>query len=402
MASSGQAATDEATSDKLPDGVSSVGGTRELQPISGSISVSENHQEGNIPSITPEKASVEPDQGAVHSEGHVPPSKSKKEPKTPDRTAHAVQSDTEGISPVIREKGSEDGYNWRKYGQKLVRGNEFIRSYYKCTHPKCLVKKQLERSHDGRITDTVYFGQHDHPKPNSTPVAVGFVVSIIEERQNIASSVAKEKSSDAHGDTPHQTGPVGNLQVPAVASKDDVKDVLLGSNRVGDEPDTSDDPGLKRRKKDNYNMEIISVEKQSSEPRIVVQTRSEVDIVNDGYRWRKYGQKLVKGNPHPRSYYRCSSPGCRVKKHVERTSHDPKLLTTTYEGHHDHDKPPARTVTHNTAGSDVHKIPSNKESGSSVESGNKSKDSGTGCRITPHPEKFDEQHQTPNAEPIQS
>lgn len=47
-------------------------------------------------------------------------------------------------------------------------------------------------------------------------------------------------------------------------------------------------------------MEIISVEKQSSEPRIVVQTRSEVDIVNDGYRWRKYGQKLVKGNPHPR------------------------------------------------------------------------------------------------------
>lgn len=57
----------------------------------------------------------------------------------------------------------------------------------------------------------------------------------------------EEKSSDAHGDTPHQTGPVGNLQVPAVASKDDVKDVLLGSNRVGDEPDTSDDPGLKRR-----------------------------------------------------------------------------------------------------------------------------------------------------------
>jgi hypothetical protein len=31
-----------------------------------------------------------------------------------------------------------------------------------------------------------------------------------------------------------------------------------------------------------------------------VQTTSDVDILDDGYRWRKYGQKVVKGNPHPR------------------------------------------------------------------------------------------------------
>lgn len=36
------------------------------------------------------------------------------------------------------------------------------------------------------------------------------------------------------------------------------------------------------------------------EPRIVVQTTSEIDILDDGYRWRKYGQKVVKGNPNPR------------------------------------------------------------------------------------------------------
>ncbi|KAJ6297551.1 hypothetical protein OIU78_023165 [Salix suchowensis] len=37
------------------------------------------------------------------------------------------------------------------------------------------------------------------------------------------------------------------------------------------------------------------------EPRVVVQTTSDIDILDDGYRWRKYGQKVVKGNPNPTS-----------------------------------------------------------------------------------------------------
>ncbi|KAG7543469.1 WRKY domain [Arabidopsis thaliana x Arabidopsis arenosa] len=78
----------------------------------------------------------------------------------------------------------------------------------------------------------------------------------------------------------------------------------------------------------------------------VVHTQSLVDVVNDGYRWRKYGQKSVKGSPYPRSYYRCSSSGCAVNKHVERSSRDAKLLITTYKGKHDHDMPPGRTFAH--------------------------------------------------------
>ena len=41
-------------------------------------------------------------------------------------------------------------------------------------------------------------------------------------------------------------------------------------------------------------------EKRERRPRYAFQTRSQVDILDDGYRWRKYGQKAVKVNNFPR------------------------------------------------------------------------------------------------------
>ncbi|KAJ8772821.1 hypothetical protein K2173_027998 [Erythroxylum novogranatense] len=61
------------------------------------------------------------------------------------------------------------------------------------------------------------------------------------------------------------------------------------------------------------------------------------DIPPDEFSWRKYGQKPIKGSPHPRGYYKCSSVrGCPARKHVERALDDSMMLIVTYEGDHNH------------------------------------------------------------------
>ncbi|XP_074559591.1 putative WRKY transcription factor 43 [Curcuma longa] len=80
----------------------------------------------------------------------------------------------------------------------------------------------------------------------------------------------------------------------------------------------------------------IKREKKMRRPRHAFQTRSQVDILDDGYRWRKYGQKAVKNNKFPRSYYRCTHQDCNVKKQVQRLSRDENIVVTTYEGTHTH------------------------------------------------------------------
>ena len=51
---------------------------------------------------------------------------------------------------------------------------------------------------------------------------------------------------------------------------------------------------------------------------------------------------MLENDEFYRSYYKCTSAGCSVRKHIERASHDTRAVITTYEGKHNHDVPAAR------------------------------------------------------------
>nr|GLL45369.1 probable WRKY transcription factor 32 [Ipomoea trifida] len=240
------------------------------------------------------------------------------------------------LVPVLKIQ-APDGYNWRKYGQKQVKSPQGSRSYYRCTYSDCCAKKIECSDHTNRVTEIVYRSPHNHEPPRkvNTPKVNKLAISSMPRSQD--SKVAR-LNSNADETVPSTSKKHVKETIPISETKQQDFSGLDDNAETNVKREDCDEPTQKKRLK-KCSSSLESLPKPGKKAKLVVHAGGDVGISSDGYRWRKYGQKMVKGNPHPRNYYRCTSAGCPVRKHIERAVDNTTAVIITYKGVHDHGMP---------------------------------------------------------------
>eukprot|EP00798_Chlamydomonas_sp_ICE-L_P013728 gene13728-19626_t len=350
-------------------------------------------------------------------------------------TASIHAEDEDIFASRKHHAANHDGWQWRKYGEKLVKGSPNPRSYYKCSHSGCPGKKIVERNLAGEIVSTENKAppSEDNPQdpsPSGDPTPFGRPKS---SRQRIPTAL-KGEDDGSHTDQEdtgvveldgyihlepadlQDTGSlemkVSNIRLRKVQDKEPhespskrldalaayaeeaerlfhfescsgatemqwkrlethsgstkvLKTLSVGTKRLETRSGSTKrghsirqlpyameahrnppQSPSSRVPHDSNDGTIVAWDGLDDGFRVAHESNSGTivawDGLDDGFRWRKYGQKQVKGNLYPRSYYKCTYPACMVRKHVELNPRDPSETVVHYEGQHEH--PPPITV----------------------------------------------------------
>ncbi|CAN4077410.1 unnamed protein product [Withania somnifera] len=114
----------------------------------------------------------------------------------------------------------------------------------------------------------------------------------------------------------------------------------LGAIKSSVSVDGSSKSDDKKRSFQDHHEFIDLSKKRKSQPTWTEQVSVERGFegpTDDGYSWRKYGQKDILGAKYPRSYYRCTyrhMQNCWATKQVQRSDDDPTVFDITYRGSH--------------------------------------------------------------------
>ncbi|CAN7083776.1 unnamed protein product [Brassica oleracea var. botrytis] len=193
----------------------------------------------------------------------------------------------------------------------------------------------LPPQEDSNVIPALIPSHESHVDPIGVPLVASFESEVADDTDTIklmslddeSESQDEEKSNeDEDTDDPSKLGRKRRI--------DEEED-----DDIADEHEVKPSSPKRSRKYDEVSNMMTALRTSN----VMLRMETEEDQPNDDYRWRKYGQKIVKGNPNPRSYYKCSHKGCNVKKHVERAADDLRMLLVTYYGKHGHAAPLTRS-----------------------------------------------------------
>ncbi|TYH96977.1 hypothetical protein ES332_A12G212300v1 [Gossypium tomentosum] len=253
----------------------------------------------------------------------------------------------------IRSKVLDDGYRWGKLGQKMVKGNPYPRSYYRCLSTCCLAKKYVERDpQDTSFFVTTYHGLHNHDEWNSRGLSKLHSQPCIDHRANNVKDAAEAAKSicptkeygdvfqasiqneGAHPGIPEASIQDESQQSVGVDPQPSALEIIVSESTESTPLPLTGSPlsgDFDRYFKEQYQLHLDASKKSETRQ---VGVRPGTDLApDDGFCWRKYGQKDILEAKYPRSFFRCTYrhiQGCLATKIVQRLDDDPTVFEITY------------------------------------------------------------------------
>ncbi|KFK22424.1 hypothetical protein AALP_AAs51301U000100 [Arabis alpina] len=132
---------------------------------------------------------------------------------------------------------------------------------------------------------------------------------------------------------------MNNLKNPSSSSEESNKSLISEIIRSCENAISMLNLDMKSRKRSHERINQsnkkrrISEKKKTDKIKICVGAGQEGTSLDDGYCWRKYGQKDIHGSKNPRGYYRCThrfTKGCLAVKQVQKSDTNPLCYEIKY------------------------------------------------------------------------